>query len=224
MTLDKKTKKSKEIILKTLKRFDKNKTAVAWTGGKDSTVLLHIIRECFDGKIPFPVMFNDSTMEFEEVYAFIDELKKKWQLNLIKVLHLENELREFHATPEHERKRELSRTMKISVIKKALKKYGFEAFVVGIRWDEHKSRAKETYFSKRTSHTRVHPILHFTESDIWDYIKKFKVPYVSLYDKGYRSLGEKPFTKPAGSGKSERSGREHDKEKIMARLRALGYW
>jgi 3'-phosphoadenosine 5'-phosphosulfate sulfotransferase (PAPS reductase)/FAD synthetase len=67
--------------------------------------------------------------------------------------------------------------------------------------------------------------LHFRESDIWDYIKKFKVDYNPLYDKGYRSIGEKPFTKPVReAGDPERAGREKDKEKIMERLRALGYF
>ena len=57
---------------------------------------------------------------------------------------------------------------------------------------------------------RIHPLLHFTEKDIWKYIKNQKIPYVSLYDKGYRSLGEKEFTKPAASGGGERSGRQKD--------------
>lgn len=69
---------------------------------------------------------------------------------------------------------------------------------------------------------RIHPLLEFTEKDIWDYIKNFGVPYLKLYDQGYRSIGEKPFTKKTKS--TERSGREKDKEKIMGRLRDMGYW
>ena len=71
---------------------------------------------------------------------------------------------------------------------------------------------------------RIHPILHFSEKDIWEYTKHFGVPYVDLYDKGYRSLGEKPFTKPVPAGGNERSGREREKEELMQRLRKLGYW
>ena len=223
MTLKEKIEKSKKIIRQAAKKYPKDKLAVAWTGGKDSTVLLHLVKETF-GRIPFPVVFNDSTMEFPEIYEFIDELTQEWNLNLVRVLHLRQELAKFHRTRDSEKKRELSRLMKISAIRWATKKYGFKAYIVAIRWDEHPSRAKETYFSPRKGHDRVHPILHFTEKDIWDYIKRHKVPYVSLYDNGYRSLGEAPFTQPAKNGEGERSGREPDKELMMQRLRDLGYW
>lgn len=223
MDLEKKTIKAKKIIKQAAKRYPKKKLAIAWTGGKDSTALLHLIREVF-GEIPFPVMFNDSTMEFEEIYQFIDKLEKEWRLNLIRILHSEEELKQFDKSIDIEEKKKLVRMMKISAINKALEEQGFTAFMVGIRWDEHEARSKEKYFSKRPGHVRIHPILHFTEEDVWEYIRKFKVPYVCLYDQGYRSLGEKPFTKPADAKGGERSGRDYDKEKVMQRLRALGYW
>jgi phosphoadenosine phosphosulfate reductase len=223
MSLEKKMAKSKKIIVKAVEQYPKNKLAIAWTGGKDSTVLLHLIKQIY-GKVPFPVFFNDSTMEFKEVYQFIDRLTQDWSLKLIKVTHLPKPLAEFHRLKDHKKKKKLSRLMKISAIDFAVKKYHWLGFLAAIRWDEHSSRAKEKYFSKRKDHIRIHPLLHFTEKDIWDYIKKFNVPYVSLYDQGYRSLGEAPFTSPAKKGKGERSGREKDKELIMSRLRALGYW
>lgn len=224
MTLQEKIRKSQEIIKKAAKKYPKEKLAIAWTGGKDSTALLHLVKETF-GKVPFPVVFNDSTMEFPEIYEFIDELTQKWNLNLVRVLHLKKELARFHRTRDQRKKQELSRLMKISAIKWATKKYGFRVYMVGIRWDEHESRSKEKYFSPRKGGAdRVHPILHFSEKDIWSYIKTKKVPYVSLYDNGYRSLGEAPFTKAAKKGEGERSGREHDKELVMRRLRDLGYW
>lgn len=223
MTLEKKIAKSKKIIEEAAKRYPQRKLVVAWTGGKDSTLILYLIKEVF-GKVPFPVVFNDSTMEFSEVYEFIDKVTQAWNLDLIKVPHLKRELAQFHRTRSLVKKKELSRLMKISAIQWATKKYGFKAYLVGIRWDEHESRAKEKYFSPRKDHDRVHPILHLTEKDVWAYTKAEKVPYVSLYDQGYRSLGEAPFTQRAKRGGGERSGREYDKELVMHRLRDLGYW
>jgi phosphoadenosine phosphosulfate reductase len=216
MRLKRKINKSKQVIRKALGSFDKGKLGVAWTGGKDSTVLLHLVREVCGGEVELAVMFNDSTMEFEEVYELVDRLEKEWGLNLIRIVHPKRKLKKVDS--------EKIRELKIEAIEKAVKEHGLEALMAGIRWDEHRARAKEKYFSPRKDHMRIHPLLHFTEKNIWEYIKKFKVPYVSLYDKGYRSLGEKPFTRPAKKKGKERSGREADKEEVMERLRALGYW
>lgn len=182
------------------------------------------MKEAFGGKVPFPVMFNDSTMEFEEIYSFIKELKNQWRINLTVVPHNKKDLSSFYKEKNLKKRKELSRLMKINVINAFLKKHKIKAFMAGIRWDEHTARSQEQYFSPRSNHIRIHPILHFTEKDIWRYIKKYKVPYVSLYDRGYRSLGEKPFTKRTQTGQGERSGREFDKEQTMDKLRMMGYW
>ncbi|HVZ66873.1 MAG TPA: sulfatase-like hydrolase/transferase [Patescibacteria group bacterium] len=222
--LYKKVQKAIKVIRQGIEKYKDKNIAIAWTGGKDSTVLLHLVRLACGGKIPFRAIFNDSTMEFEEIYKFIENIKHLWNIDLITIKHSAKELKEFYSTNDIERKKELSRIMKITAINSVLKKYKFKALIAGIRWDEHEARSKEKYFSKRKNHTRIHPILAFDESDIWDYINFFGVPYVDLYSKGYRSLGEKPFTKPAKPGEGERSGRDHDKEQVMKRLRSLGYW
>lgn len=98
------------------------------------------------------------------------------------------------------------------------------------------------------THVRIHPLLDWTELDIWEYIKRENIPIISLYfDQGngkrYRSLGCAPCTKPVDStaknvdevieelknGKfaniAERAGREQDKEDNggLEKLRREGY-
>lgn len=216
--------KAHAVIREASQLFDPQKVVVAWTGGKDSTVLLHLIRTYFNGSVPFPVMFNDSTMEFDEIYEFIARMTDEWGINLVIVKHDDKELEAFYKTKDGERRKEFVRIMKIHALDSFQKKHGLEAYVAGIRWDEHPARSKESYFSPRVGHTRIHPILHFSEQDIWEYIRAFNVPYVRLYDEGYRSLGEKPFTVKAKRGLGERSGRDFDKEQQMDKLRAMGYW
>ena len=102
----------------------------------------------------------------------------------------------------------------------------------------------QTDFGKECSHVRVHPILHWTETDVWNYIKEKKIPvnelYLSKKGKRYRSLGCVGCTTPIKSDassiedvideikntkKPEREGRSQDKEKeeSMRKLRSLGY-
>jgi sulfate adenylyltransferase subunit 2 len=136
----------------------------------------------------------------------------------------------------------------------------FTGVIVGVRADEEGSRSKERYFSPRTersqwnigdqppefwnqfntdfppgTHVRIHPLLDWTELNIWEYIEREKIPTVSLYyDQGegrrYRSLGCGPCTQPVTStaktvaeiitelrsGRfaniAERSGRSQDKD------------
>ncbi|MBI3576959.1 phosphoadenosine phosphosulfate reductase family protein [Candidatus Gottesmanbacteria bacterium] len=221
--LAKKIAIAQDLIRQAYKTYG-SQLAVAWTGGKDSTVMLDLIRSTFHGKVPFPVMFNDSTMEFEEIYAFIETITTQWKLRLHVVKHVPEDLKKFYQLTSFQKKELFSRQMKIHAIASALDRYHYKGFLVAIRWDEHASRSRETYLSQRTDHVRFHPILHFTEADIWSYIKSRRVPYVALYDHGYRSLGEKPFTHPAKKSQRERSGREPGKEIIMEQLRDLGYW
>ncbi len=136
----------------------------------------------------------------------------------------------------------------------------YTGVIVGVRADEEGSRSKERYFSPRDknndwdvgeqppefwnqyktdfapgTHVRIHPLLDWTELDIWEYIRRENIPVVSLYfnqgdGRRYRSLGCAPCTKPVDSDAStldeiirelktgkfaniaERSGRAQDKE------------
>lgn len=225
MNLDEKIEKAKKVIIKGVNKRNPHEIAIAWTGGKDSTVILHLIRSIYQGKVPFRVMFNDSTLEFPEIYSFVKEITNDWELDLIWMKHLPKDLRAYQQAKNTEEKMEIMRIAKINAIKEVRKKHNITAFISGIRWDEHEARSKEKYLSPRVDHLRIHPILHFTLGDIWSYIRKFNVPYVDLYDKGYKSLGEQPFTNPVSDPNApERAGREATKEKTMERLRKLGYW
>jgi sulfate adenylyltransferase subunit 2 len=136
----------------------------------------------------------------------------------------------------------------------------YTGVIVGVRADEEGSRSKERYFSPRDkendwdvgdqppefwnqfktdfakgTHVRIHPLLDWTELNIWEYIDRERIPITSLYFDGgngkrYRSLGCYPCTYPVEStaknvkeiieelrsGKfsniAERSGRAQDKD------------
>lgn len=149
----------------------------------------------------------------------------------------------------------------------------FTGVIVGARADEEGSRSKERYFSARDQHSewnvadqppefwsqyktdfapgthvRIHPLLDWTELNIWEYIERENIPTVSLYynqgqGRRYRSLGCYPCTLPVESeartvaeivaelktGKfsniAERAGRAQDKEDGggLETLRREGY-
>jgi phosphoadenosine phosphosulfate reductase len=220
-TLDAKVAHSKAILKEALERFS-GKIALAWTGGKDSTTTMHLLRDLCGGKVPIPVLNIDTSVKFKEIYEFRDRLAQEWNLNLI-IERNEQALQSIKIAADRE---ECCLRLKAEVISQALTKYGWQALITGMRWDEQPDRVQETYFSPRENppHTRVHPILHFSELDIWAYINQNNVPYCILYRRGYRSLGCEPCTKMGLADGAERAGRDQRKEEIMKRLRSQGYF
>lgn len=220
-TYQEKIEKTKSVLREAETKFAPNDIFIAWKGGKDTTTMMAILRSLNKGQVPYRVFFNDTTLEFPQTYEFIQKVTNLWGLDLIVERPTEVELTEYNNAPD-DSKKELARLMKIAAINRAVEKYSIQAFMLGIRRDENPARQNETYFSPRETHTRIHPLLHFKESDVWKYIKEYDVPYSPLYDHGYRSVGEMPFT--SKSTGDERSGRDQDKESQMEKLRSLGYW
>lgn len=256
--------KSVHIIREAVNQF-KN-PAVLWSTGKDSTTTLQLIRKAFFGKIPFPVIHIDTGYKFPEMYKYRDNLAKEWNFKLIVA---KNEEAIKNGMGPEKGRFECCTQLKTEALKQFLKKHKFDALILSIRRDEHGIRAKERVFSPRDKdfkwdfknqpaevwdmyrgifedgqHIRVHPILHWTEFDIWRYVKQEKLPINPLYfarnGKRFRSLGCMPCTHPIDSEAdtidkiveelrttktSERAGRSQDKEKtyMMGKLRALGY-
>jgi sulfate adenylyltransferase subunit 2 len=240
--------------------------ACLWSTGKDSTTVVWLCKKAFFGKIPFPIIHIDTGYKFPEIYEFRDKIAKEWGFNLV-VTKNEEALKN-GMNPKTGRL-DCCTQLKTEALKILLRKEKYDALVLAIRRDEHGIRAKERYFSPRDeefhwnyadqqaelwdlyvkpsedfSHMRVHPILHWTELDVWLYVQKEKLPINPLYfakdGKRYRSLGCMPCTVPVPSNAAtineiveelkttttpERAGRAQDKEKayMMQKLRSLGY-
>ncbi|MBN1376953.1 sulfate adenylyltransferase subunit 2 [Candidatus Woesearchaeota archaeon] len=262
--LDRLESNSIYIIREAYKKF--NKIAMLWSIGKDSTTMLWLAKKAFFGKVPFPVVYIDTGKHFQEMYDFRDECVKKWNLNLIVSDNIKEAEKQGIGPKD---KLKCCTIRKTEALKKTIDKYKFEALLLGIRRDEHGIRAKERTFSPRNKdfrwdyknqapelwnqyksqkeseqHLRVHPLLEWTEIDVWKYILRENLPVNKLYftknGKRYRSLGCKPCTQPVKSNAknvqeiikevkesriAERSGRAQDKEEAQAmqKLRALGY-
>jgi sulfate adenylyltransferase subunit 2 len=159
--------------------------------------------------------------------------------------------------------------LKTEALRQVVEAHRFDGIIVGIRHDEEGSRGKERVFSPRNrrsewevaeqppefwnqyrtdfapgEHVRIHPLLHWTELDVWRYIERENIPTIDLYfardGRRYRSLGCAPCTASCESTASsvaeiieelrttrvaERAGRAQDQEDshAMQKLRVKGY-
>lgn len=267
--LDELEAKSIYIIREAYRRFG-NKLAALVSWGKDSVTMLYLVRKAFFGKVPIFVMHIDTSYKFKEIYEFRDEIIKKWDLKLL--IAKNYDALKKGISPKTTSRFNCCTLLKTEALKKAIKKFGLKALLLAIRRDEHAIRAKERTFSLRTqdfkwnllnqlpelwdqfnetdeegTHVRVHPMLHWTERQIWQYIKRENIPVIPLYFSGYkkphhryRSIGCEPCCVSIPSDArtideiiaelettriAERSGRSQDKEKayMMQKLRVLGY-
>jgi phosphoadenosine phosphosulfate reductase len=86
---------------------------------------------------------------------------------------------------------------------------GRGAWVTGIRRGQSASRAlgAAVEWDAEYGLHKISPLLDWTEKDIWEYIRKKKLPYNSLHDSGFPSIGCAPCTRAVQPGDDERSGR-----------------
>lgn len=264
-----------------------------WSIGKDSTVLLWLVRKAFFGHVPFPLIHIDTHYKIPEMIEYRDDLTRQWRLDMVVGTNWEA-LEQKRTFPDGAVDRiTCCSLLKTQALRDTLNGQGkrrrynhnlqryetdpssepFTGVILGVRADEEGSRSKERYFSPRDkqnewnigeqppefwnqyktefapgTHLRIHPLLDWTELNIWEYIGRENIPTVSLYynhgtGKRYRSLGCYPCTFPVDSesrnvdeiiaelktGKfvhiAERSGRAQDKDDggSLETLRKDGY-
>lgn len=86
---------------------------------------------------------------------------------------------------------------------------GKQAWVTGIRRSQSASRAMAAaveWDSEYGLH-KISPLLNWSKTEVWDYIRKKRLPYNSLHDSGFPSIGCAPCTRAVQAGEDERSGR-----------------
>lgn len=153
---------------------------VAFSGGKDSIVMLDLVRKA---GVKHTAHFNVTTVDPPELMAYIREhyADVKRELPRITMWQLI-------------RKKMMPPTRKVRYCCEELKERGGrDRFIVtGIRWAESSRRSKrrmtEVCFRDRRKRY-LHPIIEWTDKDVWQYIRENKLPYCRLYDEGFTRIG-----------------------------------
>ncbi len=202
------------LIQRAIKEFGGDHCAVACSFGKDSEVVLHL---CLKEYPDMPVVFCNTGIEFPDTLAFRDRLVVEWNLNYheahpkIRFGTLVNKYGLPHVRlavdPNNGRVMKGGHVPKCCIYLKdkpaaeMYKALDIKCVFTGITAEESRNRfmllrrCGDYYFSKSDGLTKGHPIIEWTEAEVWDYIRSKGLPYNAHYDKfpGHR-VGCAPCT------------------------------
>ncbi|MCI2420965.1 sulfate adenylyltransferase subunit 2 [Saccharopolyspora sp. K220] len=180
-----------------------DRPVILFSGGKDSTVLVHLALKAFwPAPVPFPLLHVDTGHNFPEVLAFRDALVERHDLRLV-VASVQDYIDDGRL---QERPDGTRNPLQTTPLLDGISENRFDAVFGGGRRDEERARAKERIFSLRNAfgqwdprrqrpelwnlyngkhrpgeHVRVFPLSNWTELDVWRYIQREKIELPEIY-------------------------------------------
>lgn len=204
--------------------------------GKDPQTALRLLAERFQGEIVFSTSFgwedqvitdmifsNDLSIDvftldtgrlFKETYSVWNRVRERYKKNILVYypdrVKLEKMLGEkgpnsFYESVEN--RKECCGIRKVEPLNRALK--GMKIWVTGIRADQSVNREQMNWVEWDDVHQliKVHPLFFWTLDEVKDYVREHNVPYNSLHDRGFPSIGCAPCTRAVQPGEDFRAGR-----------------
>jgi phosphoadenosine phosphosulfate reductase len=177
--------------------------------GAQAAVSLHMVtRQCPD----IPVILVDTGYLFAETYQFVDELTARLALNL-KVYRAE-------LSPAWQESRygklweqglagieQYNRINKVEPMQRALSELRARAWIAGLRRQQSSSRRNLGVLALQSGFTKIHPLIDWSDRDVYRYLKQYDLPYHPLWHQGYVSIGDTHTTQRLADGMTEEQTR-----------------
>jgi len=189
-TFEGKLAASRKLIKTTLQKHQR--PVVACSFGKDSMVVLHLVRQF---RVAVPVLWNNTSVEYPETYKFKAQVEREWNLTLIEAKPAKDFwwVVQHYGFPLFSRKgdRDASKSccqyLKEYPVQKILRQYKFDLYFTGLRSDESTRRFFSArkygpyFYSRRYNYWKCHPLQAWTEDDVWQYHEMHELPVNPLY-------------------------------------------
>lgn len=183
--------------------------ALSSSFGAQAAVCLHLVtRQAPD----IPVILIDTGYLFPETYRFVDELTGKLSLNLkvyrpqIGIAWMEARLGRLWEQGVDGLTR-YNQMRKVEPMQRALKDLDARCWISGLRRSQSHSRAGIDFLQLHDGRWKLHPIADWSDREVWNYLRKFDLPYHPLWHQGYVSIGDVHTTRRLEAGMSEEDTR-----------------
>lgn len=173
-----------------------------------------ITQKIFSNNLDIKVITLDTGRLFPETYEVFSQTLIKYKKNInvyfpdyLSVEKMVTEKGPFSFYESIENRKECCRLRKVVPLSRALA--GMECWISGIRASQSDNRSTMSDFEYDTEKKlfKFHPLFDWSAEEVEAYVKENFIPYNSLHDKGYPSIGCEPCTRPVIKGNDTRSGR-----------------
>ncbi len=200
-----------EIIKWAISEFGENKILLASSLGLEDQILTHML---FSITNKVEVFTIDTGRMFQETYLTMDKTATQYgfkykvyfpDYKLVEKMVDEKGINLFYDSVEN--RKLCCYIRKVLPLKRALK--GRKCWICGLRREQAVTR-KEVLPIEWDDTNRLYklnPLYNWTTEDVWDFIKKNKIPYNKLHDNGFPSIGCAPCTRAIKEGEDIRAGR-----------------
>lgn len=203
--------KSPEELLSYFLNKYKERVALASSLGLEDQVLTDMILKLDHSARIFTI---DTGRLMPETYSLIDKTNMKYNIKQevyfpanepVESYVKKNGINAFYESVE--KRKQCCNVRKIQPLLRALST--LDVWICGLRQEQSVTRTgvKAVEWDEANNLIKINPLVHWTEQDVWNYIKKNNVPYNILHDKGFPSIGCQPCTRAVAEGEDIRAGR-----------------
>lgn len=170
--------------------------------GIQAALMLHLVTR-IEPRIP--IVFIDTGHLFPETYRFVDELVDRLDLNL-KVYGPAHSPAWLQARYGRLWEKGLegieryNRIHKVEPMQRALTELRAGTWFAGLRRAQSGSRSQAPVLQLRNGRYKVHPVVDWSERELYLYLKKHRLPYHPLWEQGYVSVGDVHTSRPLEPG------------------------
>ncbi len=210
--LNSKFKDSKpEEILKYFLEIHGDKVALSSSLGVEDQVLTHMLLGVDKNANIFTL---DTARLHPQTYSVMDATNLKYGVKInvffpntlnVEELYTKQGINGFYESIKN--RKDCCYVRKIEPLQRALSE--LSVWITGLRASQSVTREELNIieYDEINKVIKVNPLLHWSEKDVWDFIKQNKIPYNKLHDEGYPSIGCAPCTRAVSAGEDVRSGR-----------------